>query len=75
MGKNHTRFIVSLEPWCTIDEPGELWSMEKELMEEGYRQGLELRGIDLGNEVLQVFVDPLECQLGESGEENACERR
>jgi hypothetical protein len=44
-------------------------------MEEGYRQGLELWGIDLGHEVLQVFADPLECQRGESGEENACERR
>jgi hypothetical protein len=64
MGKNNTRFIVSLELWCTTDEPGELWSVEKELMEEGYRQALELWGIDLGHEVLQVFADPLECQFG-----------
>ena len=75
MGKSHTRFILSLEPWCTTDEPGELWSVEKELVEEGYSQGLELWSIDLGNEVLQVFADPLECQLGENGKEDACGRR
>src|SRR6266849_2903147 len=75
MGENHMRFVVSPELWCTTYEPGELWSVEKELMEEGYRQGVDLWGIDLGNEVLQIFADPLEHQLGESGKKNACERR
>jgi hypothetical protein len=72
MGENYVRFVVSLELGCTAHEPGELRSVEKELVEEGYGQGVELWGIDLGNEVLQVFADPLECQLGESGEKDAC---
>jgi hypothetical protein len=75
MGKTHARLIVSLEPWCTTDELGELWSVEGELIEEGYRQGLESWGIDLGKEVLRVLADPLECQIGDGGEESACERR
>jgi hypothetical protein len=31
--------------------------VEEELIEEGYRQGLESWSIDLGNKVLQVFAD------------------
>jgi hypothetical protein len=49
--------------------------VDAELMEVGYGQGLESWGNDLGNEVLQVFADPLEGQLCESGEENARGRR
>jgi hypothetical protein len=43
-------------------------------MGEGDRQVVE-RGIDLRYEVLQVLADPLELEIGESGEDKACRRR
>jgi hypothetical protein len=47
----------------------------KDLIEQGYIQEEELRGIDEGNEVLQVFADAFEPQQRESGEDRACQRR
>jgi len=34
-------FIVRLELWCATDEPGELWGVEYQLMEEFYLQAVE----------------------------------
>ena len=42
-----------------------------DLIEKGYTKGGELRGIDAGHEVLQVFADPFEHQLCENGENRA----
>jgi len=64
-------FIVCLELWGATDEPGKLWSVEYELMEEGYREMAKLRGIKPGGKVLQVFAGPFESQLCESGKDSA----
>ena len=58
--------------WCVTDKPCELWSVDYQLMEECYWQRVEKRCIDPGNEVLQIFIDSIEAQLGEDGEEGAC---
>src|SRR6266403_1186140 len=44
--------IVIPECWCTTDELGESWAVKIDLIEEGYLEGTELRGIDAGHEVL-----------------------
>ena len=38
--------------WCATDELGELWSVEYELVEEGYGQINEVEGADSRNEIL-----------------------
>jgi hypothetical protein len=38
--------------WCTINELGESWEVKIDLIEESYIQGIELRGVDEGHEVL-----------------------
>ena len=40
------------EIWCKINELGELWEVEIDLIEESYIQGTELRCVDEGHEVL-----------------------
>jgi hypothetical protein len=45
----------------------EFWCAEFDFIEKSYIQRAELRGIDLGYEVLQVFADPFELQLRENG--------
>jgi hypothetical protein len=45
------------------DELGESWCIEYDLIEEGYRLGSEFRGIDVGQEVVQVFGDPFEYRI------------
>ena len=59
----------------TTDELSKVWSDEYQLMEEDYLQTVEERGVDLGHEVFQIFADPFEIQLGEKGEESACQWR
>ena len=68
-------FIECLKPCRAPHELGELWNVEYELMEEGYPDGVEQRGIDPGHDVVQVFADPLELKTSESGEDGACWRR
>jgi hypothetical protein len=52
-----------------------LWGVEYEIIEKGYNQAVELRGIDAGHEVVQIFADPLEIKICENREDRACRRR
>src|SRR5580698_2705657 len=70
--KDHTGFVIFLELWCVTDELGKLGGVGNELVGKGYRQGIQQRGIDPNHEIFQIFVDPIELQLGKSGEESAC---
>ena len=44
--------ILFLECSYAVDELGEAWAVKIDLLEEGYNQVTELRGIDEGHEVL-----------------------
>jgi hypothetical protein len=44
-----------------------LGSVEYESMEKGYKQVIEYRSIDPGNEILHVFADSLEPRQGKRG--------
>ena len=61
--------------WCAADELNELWYVDYNIIERGYMQGLELRGIDAGHDILKVYDDPLEPKICESGEDGACPGR
>ena len=43
-------------------------SVKYQLMEEGYLQVVELRGIDPGHKVVQLFASPFDVKLSENGE-------
>ena len=53
------------------DELGEMGSVKYQVMEEGYLQVVEHRGIDPGHKVVQIFASPFDVQLNKNGE-NAC---
>ena len=44
--------IAIREYWCTTDELGESWAVKIDLIEEGYLEVIELRGVDVGHDVL-----------------------
>ena len=66
-------FILSpaSECWCTIDELGESWAVEIDLIEERYIRVDESRGVDTGHEVLQIFGNAFEMKSVESGKDKA----
>jgi len=45
-------YIVIPEYWCTTDELGESRAVKIDLIEKGYMQAIELRGVDEGHEIL-----------------------
>ena len=53
--------------WCTINELGESCEVKIDLIEESYIQGIELRGVDEGHEVLYIFDDSFETKNMKSG--------
>jgi hypothetical protein len=57
------------------DELDEFWWAKFDLIEKAYIQRAESRGIDLGDEDLQVFADPFEIQLCENWKDGAFRRR
>lgn len=63
--------------WTSADEQEEfkLWCVEYELIEIGYMQSVESRGIDSGQDVLQIFAEPLESNFCKTGEDRACRRK
>ena len=61
--------------WSSTDELEELWCVEYDLIEEVYVQIVESRGIDSGQDLLQIFAVPFEFNIGETGEDRACRRR
>ena len=48
----HICFIECPERWGTVNELGESWAVKIDLIEERRIQGIELRGVDEGDEVL-----------------------
>ena len=54
------------------DELDELWCVKCDIIEEVYVQVVELRGIDAGHKVLQIFAVPLEGKICENSEGRAC---
>ena len=67
--KMHTCFVGCLECWCTFDELGELWVVEIDLIEEKYRKVFKFGDVDASHEVLQIFANPFESKIHESGED------
>ena len=53
------------------DKSGELWCDEYDIIEEGYIQASESRGINTGHEDLQVFTTPSERKIVENREGSA----
>jgi hypothetical protein len=49
--------------------------VEYDLIENGYIKFVESRGIDPGQDLLQIFAGPFEVDLSETGEDRACQRR
>ena len=70
--KFHAFSIMFLERWRAFDELGEFWSVEREFIEEGDMRVGELRRIDSGHEVFQVFAGPFEQEGSQTGEDRAC---
>jgi hypothetical protein len=75
IAQNHLGTIECPERPCVLDEPRKLADVKEELIDEYYVDTLELRGIDLGDEVLQVLAYTSEPEGCERGEDSACERR
>jgi hypothetical protein len=71
----HMCFIECFDRRPTPHELAEQWSVEYELMKKGYPYYVKKRGIDPGQEVLQVHADPFELKLSENVEDGACWRR
>ena len=69
--KEETRLIICPEGWRATDELVEFWGVGVNMTEELGRQPVGSRGIDPGQKVLQVFVDPLERECRESGKDRA----
>ena len=49
------------------DESDQLRYVEHDIIEEGYIQFVESRGIDAGHEIVQVFAVPFEVEICENG--------
>jgi hypothetical protein len=75
----YTRFIKRLKIWCATDKSKKSWSIEYYgvIEEEGkeYIQVVELRDINPGHKVLQVFGATFELQRGESGKNSTWRQR
>jgi len=66
---------VRPELLCVTDEPVKLRDIKVVVLEEYHAQVQEYRGIDSGDETLQVITAALKFQPGESGEDKGGERR
>jgi len=67
--------VEYLEPCYVSYKPVKLWDVKGEISEEYDVEAVEKRGIDWGQKVLQILISTLECQFGESREDNACGSR
>ena len=67
----HMCFISSPECWRTINELGESWAVKIDLIEELYIHVAEMRGVDMGDEFLQISGNTFEMKFVESGEDRA----
>ncbi len=49
----HTGMCIAIpEYWCTTDELSESWAVNIDLIEKAYKQVIELRGVDVGHEIV-----------------------
>ena len=67
--KDKMRLIICPEFWRATDELVEFRGVEVNIIEKRCEQPVESRGIDPGDEVLRVFVDPFERKIREIGED------
>ena len=58
--------FIEFQLWCSTDRLDEVWCVECDLVEEGYRQMEAMRSVDAGHEIFQIFADPFEPQRGEN---------
>jgi len=63
--------IECLECFCMSDEPVKLGDIKIEVHEEYYAEGVMKRGVESGHKILQVLVNALKFELGESGGDRA----
>ena len=61
--------------WLLANELEELWCVEYDLIEKRYFHIFDSRGIDPGQDLLQIFADAFESNFSETGEDRACQRR
>src|SRR6266852_6223727 len=73
--KDNMCFIGYIYPWCSTDELGKSGGVEIDLIEENYVGVAELRGIDAGHKVIQIFTDSSKVKIRETGKDRACRRR
>jgi hypothetical protein len=69
--KEETSLFIFPECRRATDELVEVWGVEVDIIDECYRQRVELRGIDPGHKFLQVFDHPFELKNRESREHRA----
>jgi hypothetical protein len=69
LGKDHACFIVCLEVWYAAYEMDDLPLSVEYWLSRDYYQLVEQRGIDPGQEVLQIPAVLKNSQLGESGKD------
>jgi hypothetical protein len=72
--KGNMDFSECLRVWCTTDELDEMWSVKVEDLEEDYRKVIELRDVDAGRDLIQVFAAPHEFKTSEGGKDRVCWR-
>lgn len=61
--EEHACFIKTLNLYCAPHELGKSWSVEYQLMEEGYPDGTQKGGIDASHEVLLTPPNLLETEI------------
>jgi hypothetical protein len=59
----------------STDKLVELWCVEYDLIKEGYVQFVKSRGIDPGQDHLQIFAGSFEFESGKTREDRTCKRR
>ena len=64
-------FIEYHESWRTINESGESCTIKIDLIKETYLHLVELRGVDVGHELLQIFGNSIETKFGKNGKDGA----
>lgn len=67
-------FFGRFEAWRATDELDKMWVVEISylIIEEGYGQAEESRGIDPGHNILQIICDTLKIKTSQGREDIAC---
>jgi hypothetical protein len=73
--EGNTGLFKRFQHWCARNESDKLWPqwyVKFFLIDEGCTEAAELRGFDVGHDVLQVFAKTVEYKRSESGEDRVC---